>query len=49
MRGWKPTDNDYRKTHDRLLRIWHGLKQRADYNKDDQVCLFFFSKNFILN
>lgn len=41
MRGWKPTDDQYKKTFDSMIRIWDGLRQRADANKDGQVSILF--------
>ncbi|GLV31998.1 Sarcoplasmic calcium-binding protein 2 [Carabus blaptoides fortunei] len=37
MRGWKAADEKYKKTHESMIQIWDGLRQRADSNKDGQV------------
>lgn len=37
MRGWKPSDEKYKKTHESMIQIWDGLRQRADSNMDGQV------------
>nr|CAD7401635.1 unnamed protein product [Timema poppensis] len=37
MRGWAAGDPRYEETRNILLKIWDGLRQRADANKDGQV------------
>lgn len=44
LRGWTPNDPKYVETHETMIKIWDGLRQRADANKDGQVIfkpLFF--------
>jgi hypothetical protein len=36
-RGWKDSDPKYAETKDILLKVWDGLQQKADANKDGQV------------
>ncbi|XP_021936109.1 calexcitin-2 [Zootermopsis nevadensis] len=36
-RGWKESDPKYSETKDILLKVWDGLQQKADANKDGQV------------
>ncbi|XP_012260472.1 calexcitin-1 isoform X1 [Athalia rosae] len=36
-RGWAPGNPKNQQTHDTLLKVWDGLRQRADANHDGQV------------
>ena len=36
-RGWKESDPKHTETRDILLKVWEGLQQKADANKDGQV------------
>jgi hypothetical protein len=42
-RGWKESDPKYSETREILLKVWDGLRQKADANQDGQV-----RKNFPL-
>ncbi|XP_075976114.1 sarcoplasmic calcium-binding protein 2 [Anticarsia gemmatalis] len=37
LRGWKPGDPKNTETHEIMIKIWDGLRKRADSNKDGQV------------
>nr|XP_022909475.1 sarcoplasmic calcium-binding proteins I, III, and IV-like [Onthophagus taurus] len=37
LRGWSSGSPQYQKTHTSMMKIWDGLRQRADANNDDQV------------
>ncbi|XP_077288891.1 sarcoplasmic calcium-binding protein 2 [Arctopsyche grandis] len=37
LRGWTPNNPKYAETHETMIKIWDGLRQRADANKDGQV------------
>jgi hypothetical protein len=36
-RGWKESDPKYSETREILLKVWDGLRQKADANQDGQV------------
>jgi len=36
-RGWQESDPKHKETRDILLKVWEGLQQKADANKDGQV------------
>ena len=36
-RGWEESDPKHTETRDILLKVWEGLQQKADANKDGQV------------
>jgi hypothetical protein len=36
-RGWKESDPKHTETREILLKVWEGLQQKADANKDGQV------------
>ncbi|XP_045767344.1 calexcitin-1 [Maniola jurtina] len=37
LRGWKPGDAKNTETHEIMIKIWEGLRKRADSNRDGQV------------
>ncbi|XP_041968169.1 calexcitin-2 [Aricia agestis] len=37
LRGWKPGDPKHTETHEVMIKVWEGLRKRADSNKDGQV------------
>ncbi|XP_069357329.1 calexcitin-1 isoform X1 [Maniola hyperantus] len=37
LRGWKPGDAKNTETHEIMIKIWDGLRKRADSNRDGQV------------